>query len=146
MAKKSKKTKERASTSRERRLALALRAVLDALQPQDGETVEIKTEGTIEAMQAAVTTLNDLGYESLVGIPKRVAALNAELKTATESQDWAKVASLGAELVKAQAGKSTPAPKSTAPSAKKKSSRKGGAGDSTQNSGTDGEDATGAGE
>jgi hypothetical protein len=91
-------TKERALVSRERRLALALRAVLDAVQ------------GTSEAAIAnecgvATTTLIDLGYEQLEGIPKRLANLNAHLTKAVAMGDGKEIARLGLELERAKAGR-----------------------------------------
>lgn len=103
MAKKKAETKERASVSRERRLALALRAVLDATMDAsvDAEQApEIK-----EVFTGALTTLTDLGYSTLEGIPKRVARLNAELKAAVESGDGKEIARLGLELERAKSGK-----------------------------------------
>lgn len=89
--------KERASVSRERRIALALRAVLDA------------TNGTVEeltdAVDNATTVLEQLGYGSLVGIPKRLKDLNEELTAAVAAGDGKRIAELGLELQRAQAGK-----------------------------------------
>lgn len=97
MAKKKAETKERATVSRERRLALALRAVL-----------EQKTHDSTESGSAehnAETVLDELGYGSLVGIPKRVATLNEQLATAVTAGDGKEIARLGLELERAKAGK-----------------------------------------
>lgn len=96
--------KERASVSRERRLALALRAVLDAIQPLPIDDIEIRS-GVDTAVESAATVLNDLNYGSLVGIPRRLKELNEELKAATDAGDGATIARIGAEMVKVKAGK-----------------------------------------
>jgi len=49
--------------------------------------------------------LTELGYSGIESIPKKLARLEAELATALESKDYAKVAELGRELEKAKAGK-----------------------------------------
>lgn len=85
----------KAAVGRERRLALALRAVLDQ-QVHDGEGL------TAEA--AATTLLDELGYSDLESIPKRVARLNAQLKAAVEAGDGATIAALGLELERANKG------------------------------------------
>jgi hypothetical protein len=95
---KKKESKERASVSRERRLALALRAVLEEQQTQDAN------EGLSEVGYAADAVLTELGYGDIVGIPTRVAALNEQLTAAMAAGDGATIAALGAELVRAKAG------------------------------------------
>lgn len=97
-------SKERASVSRERRLALALRAVLDGISEVDGDT---GSEAVQEAVEAAGVVLDELGYTSLEGIPKQVARLEAELATALEAKDYNRVSELGRELEKAKAGKAS---------------------------------------
>lgn len=98
--------KERASVSRERRLALALRAVLDALEHVELSATEGKTLDDInDAGQDGASTLNELGYGSLVGIPKKLKELNEALAIAVENKDGAAIARIGAEMVKVQAGK-----------------------------------------
>lgn len=93
-----KKKSERATVSRERRLALALRAVLDAYETVDEAAQEIEHT-------AAVEILNDLGYGSLIGIPKRLKELKEQLEAAVAAGDGATIARIGAEMVKVQAGK-----------------------------------------
>jgi hypothetical protein len=97
-------TKERASVSRERRLALALRAVLDSLEgatiPEEKNRVALLT-----AEEDAITTLNELGYSMLEGIPRRVAKLNQYLTDAVAAGDGKEIARLGLELERAKAGK-----------------------------------------
>lgn len=90
--------KERASVSRERRIALALRAVIDAC------------EGTSESDIAtecgnADQVLHDLGYGSLIGIPRRLKDLNEQLTAAVAAGDGKRIAELGVELQRAQTGK-----------------------------------------
>lgn len=103
MAKKTteKVSKERASVSRERRLALTLRAVLDAGLSAHTE------EAYADAEMEAAAVLTDLGYANLEGIPKQVARLEAELATALEAKDYNRVSELGRELEKAKAGKAS---------------------------------------
>lgn len=91
--------KERASVSREKRLALALRAVLEEQSTQDAN------EGLSEVGYAADAVLTELGYGDLVGIPRRLKELNEQLATAVEAKDGAAIARIGAEMVKVQAGK-----------------------------------------
>jgi hypothetical protein len=107
-------SKERAATSRERRLALALRAVLDEVAKSDDAWLRDAV------VTDAMTTLDGLGYGSLVGIPKRVAALNEQLTAAVAAGDGKEISRLGLELERAKAGKP---PLSVAPAAAKKSSR-----------------------
>lgn len=90
--------KERASVGRERRLALALAAMRDAAD--DNAVIP-------EAAKSADELLNQLGYQGLVSIPKRVAVLEAELATALESKNYTRVSELGLELEKARLGKSS---------------------------------------
>lgn len=107
MAKKSQPnttTRERATVSRERRIALALRALLDAWEGT------LTTEGphrdaVEEAETIANETLNELGYGALEGVPKALARLGSELKAATDSGNYARVAELGAEMERVKAGK-----------------------------------------
>ncbi len=110
-----KKTVNRAAIGRERRLALALVALLDQGGNHDS------ADGTAEADAGAL--LDELGYSGLVGIPKQIAAFTAELKTATEAGEWAKVATLGQQLERVKLGKS-PTKSGAAASAAKKSSTK----------------------
>lgn len=111
--------KERAAVSKERRLALALVALRDAIA--DSEPEFMMREALIAADNGAADVLKELGYSNLEGIPRQVAALTAELKSATEAGEWAKVASLGRRLDRVRVGKSI---KSAAPAAGKKSSTK----------------------
>lgn len=87
--------KERASVSRERRLALALRGLLDGIEDNNPE----------DAAVLAQEELYTLGYSELVGIPRRVAALEAELAKAIEVKSYSRVTELGRELERARAGK-----------------------------------------
>lgn len=113
MAKKNgKKKSERATVSRERRLALALRALLDSLTDVS-VGVEQQAEVT-EAEQNAISVLDELQYGSLVGIPKRLKELNEQLKAAVDAGDGATIARIGAEMVKVQAGRETSPPKAAA--------------------------------
>lgn len=129
--------KERASMSRERRIALALRAVLD--QGGNHDSADDSAEGTAEV--DAQATLDDLGYGSLIGIPKRLKDLNEQLKVATDTGDFATIARIGAEMVKVQSGKS---PKTAAVSAAKPLSRKSAGTKSIQNTAVDGANVSGA--
>lgn len=84
--------KERASVSRERRIALALRALLDANVGMEHE-------------QEAIDVLNELGYSTLESIPKRVKELNEQLTQALAAGDGALIAKLGTELSRVKAGR-----------------------------------------
>jgi hypothetical protein len=95
---KSNGTKERAAVGRERRIALALRAVLDATA---GNTLNGELEA---ACSDALGVLNELGYRELQGIPTRVARLSEQLRTAVESGNGKEIARLGLELDRAKAG------------------------------------------
>lgn len=98
MAKKQRETKERATVSRERRLALALRAVLDAV----GRDTDVSGDVSVTE---AYNTLDGLGYKDLEGIPKQVTRLNDALKIAVENGDGKEIARLGLELERAKSGK-----------------------------------------
>ena len=100
---KAKESKERAAVGRERRLALALAAVMDAYS--EIPSPEEHRDAVEEAETSATELLNELGYNGIESIPRRLARLEAELATALESKDYAKVAELGAELEKAKAGR-----------------------------------------
>lgn len=104
--KKSTEPKERAIISRERRLALALRALLDSLDGKDGEiAVDGKgREHVIMAEKVAEALLADLGYKGLESIPRRVTCLNESLKQALESGDGKLISELGLALERAKAG------------------------------------------
>lgn len=121
MGKKKTEANGRAGVSRERRIALALRAVLDA-SLEDGATL---TVAQMEAGEAAYKLLADLGYGDLLGIPKRTAQLNALLQDALRAGDGKEISRLGLELDRAKAGREPG--KSIVPVAKPKSSRKRGA-------------------
>lgn len=101
MGKKVKKneTNGRATVSRERRIALALRAVLEEQSTQDAN------EGLSEMGYAADTILIELGYGNLQGIPSRLKELNEQLTKAVEAGDGKEIARLGLELERAKAGK-----------------------------------------
>jgi hypothetical protein len=106
MAKNAKKTTERATVSRERRLALALRGLLDAL-----EEVSIGTDGNrpvavVEAEAEAAKALDLLGYNLLEGLPKRITALNEQLNKAIADNNGKEISRLGLELQRAVDGKS----------------------------------------
>lgn len=99
MANKKKAAKrERSSTSRERRLALALRAILDAAADSNDDAKR-------DALADAGDLLHELGYGEMVGIPKRVAALNEQLTAALSIGDGKEIARLGLELERAKTGK-----------------------------------------
>ena len=125
-----KKTTERASTSRERRLALALRAVLDALKDAGNREFHgVGAEETLAKMeQDADALLTEFGYGSTESVYRRLAALNEQLTAAVVAGDGKEIARLGLELERAKAGRSSPV-KLAAPVAKK-SSRKSKAGSS----------------
>lgn len=93
---------ERASVSRERRIALALRAVLDASEGAVFDNVSAEFQ---EAQKTAITTLDELGYGTLVGIPKRIAELEGQLHAAMGANDYGTVARLGLELERVKAGR-----------------------------------------
>lgn len=88
-------TKERASVSRERRLALALVALLDSEGDDDHA----------DHIDPARATLKELGFGDLKSIPRQLAKLEAALATATADRNYAQVAKLGHELDRVKAGK-----------------------------------------
>jgi len=94
--------KERAAVGRERKLALALVAMRDAIS--DHEPSFNMSEGLIKADNEAASLLKELGHADLESISARVTRLNAMLKSATEAGDWDEVARLGGELSRAQKG------------------------------------------
>lgn len=94
-------TTPRAAISRERRLALALRAVLDTF---DGPLLD-RDGSHDEVVDWAEAELDALGYGSLIGIPKRMAELNDQLKAALEAEDGKRIAELGLEMQRVQAGR-----------------------------------------
>jgi hypothetical protein len=98
-----KKKAERATTSRERRLALALVGIRDALEGH--EPAIMMSDALIAADNTAADVLKELNYGDLIGIPRRIAALNEQLTKAVAASDGATIAALGKELVRAQAGK-----------------------------------------
>ncbi len=87
--------KERAAVGRERRLALALVAFMDA----DTDNEQDAATGEAKAL------LDELGYNDIESTAKRLKRLEADLSTAIELKDYAHVAELGRELEKAKAGK-----------------------------------------
>ena len=128
--------------SRERRLALALRAVLDSLRGIELSATEGYTLDDVNnAEQSAIIILNDLGYSTLIGIPRRLKELNEQLTAAVAAGDGKCIAELGLELERAKAGKLL---KSAAPSAVKKSFRKSGTTATTVSTEVDLESATAA--
>lgn len=116
MAKKNgKKKSERATVSRERRLALALRAMLDGLEHIELSASEGNTLDDITAAeQNAVAVLNDLGYGSLVGIPKRLKELNEQLKAVVDAGDGKEISRLGLLIDRVKMGKDVETPKAAA--------------------------------
>ncbi len=103
-----KKTVNRASTSRERKLALALRAVLDAW---DDNAADATNEEDMDAASThALAVLKEFGYSTLEGIPKRLARLNEQLATALTAGDGKEIARLGLELERAKTGKPSVTP------------------------------------
>ena len=104
MATKKKATEARtkAAVGKERRLALALRALLDSLENRIvGGDAEFEVTN---AEQDALALLGELGYKDLESIPKRVTRLNDALKQAMEAGDGKLIAQLGEELDRAQRG------------------------------------------
>lgn len=95
-----KETKERAAVGRERRLALALVGLMDAVEQQDGDDTEFT-----DSMSVAKTLLNDLGYSNLESTAKTLARINDHIKDAVAAGDGERLAELGKELQKAQSGK-----------------------------------------
>lgn len=92
-----KKSKERATVSRERRLALALAEVLDLATE--------KESGADERVIGAHVLLADLGYSNLESVSSRVKYLNEQLTVAIAAGDGKEIARLGVELQRAQQGK-----------------------------------------
>ena len=97
-------TKERAAVGRERRLALALVGLMDAYANVEPGNKEVG-EGIEEAETTAITLLNDLGYSNLESTAKTLARINEHIKEAVAAGDGERLAELGKELQKAQAGK-----------------------------------------
>jgi hypothetical protein len=104
-------TKERATVSRERKLALALRGMLDGIEDQ--EPPFEMSNGLVAAENQAQALLKELGYSDLEGIPRRVAKLNEALKVAVENGDGAEISRLGTELTRAKEGKPPKTPVET---------------------------------
>jgi hypothetical protein len=94
-------TKERAAVGRERRLALALVGLLDAVQ-DEAPDAEYSVE---EAVTTATTLLNDLGYSNLESTAKTLSRINQHIADAVAAGDGERLAELGKELQKAQSGK-----------------------------------------
>lgn len=88
-------TRTKAAVGRERRLALALRAVLD-----ENDTDNPLSKGE-EAAQALLT---ELGYGDLESVTTRVTRLNDALKVAVEAGDGKLISELGLALERAKAG------------------------------------------
>lgn len=101
--KKTNETRTKAAVGRERRITLALKAVLDAAGPATFEK-DNDRYAMEEAETAANELLNELGYADLESIPVRVAKLNEQLKAAVESGNGKEIARLGEELDRAQRG------------------------------------------
>lgn len=106
-----KKKGERATVSRERRLALALRALLEATDGGVGNDGDEQADAVVDAQSVANTTLNDLGYGSLVGIPKRLKELNEQLKAAVDAGDGKEISRLGLLIDRVKMGKDVEQPK-----------------------------------
>lgn len=96
MVTKKKAMTERATVSRERRLALALRGLMDGMA--DGETDN--------ALKDATSILDEFGYSQLEGTQRRLARINGELAAAIAAGNGKEIARLGLELERAKAGKS----------------------------------------
>ena len=95
----------KAAVGRERRLALALRAVLDAAADSGTMGQEDNAEGLlVKAEEDASKLLTELGYTDLESIPRRLTRLNDALKQAMEAGDGKLIAQLGEELDRAQRG------------------------------------------
>lgn len=103
----SQKESTRHSVSRERLLALALRAVLDDIASDSEDNAKELTD----SVDDATTTLEQLGYGSLIGIPKRLKELNEQLKAAVEAGDGKEISRLGLEIERAKVGKEATAEK-----------------------------------
>lgn len=86
-------SKERAAVGRERRLALALRALMDG------------GDDTGNALVEAEALLVEFGYGGLKSIPAQLSELNQQLQTAVEAGDFATVSEVSAEMARVQAGK-----------------------------------------
>jgi len=123
--------KKRQSPSVERKLALALVALLEDISLiHIGEVVS----ATENSDRAAREVLKANGYEDLESIPRRVARIEAEMKAALEAHDGTKLGQLGPALERAKKGlpplpteKKTRAPrkaKTPKPEAAEKKSRK----------------------
>ena len=109
MAKKNgKKKSERASVSRERRIALALRAVLDAAEDNN------ISEELTTACREAEGLLDFMGYSGMIGIPSRLKELNKQLAVAVDAGDGKEISRLGLAIEKAKAGKDVQQPKAVA--------------------------------
>ena len=103
--KKSTEARTKAAVGRERRLALALRAVLDAAADTGAMEQVDNAEGVLMRVEEdAIKLLVELGYSDLESIPTRVARLNDALKQAMDSGDGKLIAQLGEELDRAQRG------------------------------------------
>lgn len=113
--KKTESTTVRASVSRERRLALALRALLDGLEDVEMTAREgTNLEAVTEAEQSAMELLTEFGHGDVESIPRRVATVNDAITKAVAAGDGAELSRLGAELARAKAGKPPLAEKSNA--------------------------------
>lgn len=93
-------TKERAAVSKERRLALALKAVMDAF----AETETATTPDQMDSLESADKLLAELGYDGIEAIPTAIKRLTAELTAATTAGEWSKVSEIGQQLERVKVG------------------------------------------
>lgn len=97
-------TRTKAAVGRERRLALALRELLDATNGNIGSDGDAQADAVVDAQSCAATLLKEFGYSELESISRRVNTLEAQLTAASLDKDYAKVADLGKLLQRAQLG------------------------------------------
>lgn len=114
-AKKTTETRTKAAVGRERKLALTLVALRDAIEGH--EPAFEMDPALVKADNEARTILTELGYSDLESIPKRVARLNDALKQAVEAGDGKLIAQLGLELDRAKQGLPPSKPKAAAAAA-----------------------------
>ena len=97
--------KKRTVPSVERQLALALVAVLEAVETDERlATPPQNTDSIDNPVFNARAILKTHGYDDLESIPTRVKRIEAEIAEALTAQDGAKLAQLGAALDRAKKG------------------------------------------
>jgi hypothetical protein len=97
--------KERAAVGRERKLALMLRALLDANKDTGDREIVGADEAQAKVEMDANALLDELGYGDLEATQSVVRRLTAELNAATEAANWGRVSQLGKELERARNGR-----------------------------------------